>query len=216
MKRTISLISILVLITPILFAQTQPVIELDSVDFSQGSTVMHALQVRASTTAFDTTMITPQQLSALLWAANGVNRPESGKRTAASATNAQDIDLYVCMEQGIWFYNYALHRLDPVVTGDHRLLVAARQTWTAQAPVFILMVSDISRFNHGTDSIKLIRGAMDAGIVSQNISLYCAAVGLETRIRAVMEKEQLHAVMKLKPSQYLMLNNPVGYSVKED
>jgi len=216
MKRQISLIAAMALMAPIAFAQTQPVIELDSVDFSQGSSVMHALQVRASTSAFDTTMISSQELSALLWAANGVNRPESGKRTAASATNAQDIDLYVCMKEGIWFYNPTLHRLEPLVAGDHRPLVAARQTWTTQAPVFILMVSDISRFNHGTDSIKLIRGAMDAGIVSQNISLYCAAVGLETRIRAVMEKEQLHAVMKLKPSQYLMLNNPVGYGVKKD
>lgn len=197
-------------------SQGLAVIELDSVDFTQGSSVMQALQVRASATAFDTTMITTQELSAVLWAANGINRPESGKRTAASATNAQDIDLYVCMKEGIWFYNPALHRLEPVVAGDHRALLAARQTWTLQAPVFIIMVSDISRFNHGNDSTKLIRGAMDAGIVSQNISLYCAAVNLETRIRAVMEKEQLHVVMKLKPTQYLMLNNPVGYRIGEE
>lgn len=197
-------------------AQPLKPIILDSVDFSQGSSVMEALQVRASTTAFDTAMITSQELSALLWAANGINRPESGKRTAASATNAQDIDLYVCMRDGIWFYNFIEHRLDPVIAGDYRNYVAGRQAWTAEAPLFLIMVSDISRFSHGNDSTKLIRAAMDAGIVSQNISLYCAAVGLETRIRAVMESTSLHEIMKLSSSQYLMLNNPVGYAKKEE
>ncbi|MFO7723338.1 MAG: SagB/ThcOx family dehydrogenase [Bacteroidales bacterium] len=197
-----------------LFLQGQTIM-LDSVDFSQGKTVMGALQVRASATGFDTTMITSQELSALLWAANGINRPESGKRTAASAVNAQDIDLYVCLKQGIYRYNHKNHSLEPVVSGDHRGLIASRQAWTADAPVFVIMVSDISRFNHGNDSTKLIRAAMDAGIVSQNISLYCAAVGLETRIRAVMETQNLHTLMGLKPSQHLMLNNPVGYRKKD-
>jgi SagB-type dehydrogenase family enzyme len=194
----------------IFFVQGQTIL-LDSVDFSQGTSVMEALQMRASATGFDTTMITPQELSALLWSANGINRPESGKRTAASAVNAQDIDLYVSMKSGIYLYDPKKHSLELVVAGDHRGLIASRQAWTADAPVFVMMVSDISRFNHGNDSTKLIRAAMDAGIVSQNISLYCAAVGLETRIRAVMDVQGLHALMGLKPSQYLMLNNPVGY-----
>lgn len=190
-------------------------IELDSVDLSQGLNVMEALKVRESATAFDTAMITSQELSSVIWAANGVNRPESGKRTAPSATNAQDIDIYVCMETGIYLYDHTEHILYPVIDGDHRRLVAGRQPWTAEAPVFLIMVSDISRFSHGNDSTKLIRAAMDAGIVAQNISLYCAAVGLETRIRAIMNKDKLREVMGLKPTQYLMLNNPVGYRPKE-
>ncbi len=190
-------------------------IVLEPVDFSQGSTIMEALQVRASATGFDTSALTPQQLSALIWAANGINRPESGKRTAASAVNAQDIDLYVCTKVGIWKYNPANHQLDTVRAGDYRTFVADRQGWVLDAPVFLIMVSDISRFSHGNDSTKLIRAAMDAGIVAQNISLYCAAVGLETRIRAVMNYEKLREILGLKSTQYPMLNNPVGYRKKQ-
>lgn len=188
---------------------------LDSVDYSQGISVMEALKVRASATGFDTSAITPQQLSALIWAANGINRPESGKRTAASAVNAQDIDLYVATKLGIWKYDPKKHRLDTVIAGDYRTYIADRQTWVLDAPVFVIMVSDISRFNHGNDSTKLLRAAMDAGIVAQNISLYCAAVGLETRIRAVMNYEKLREVLGLKSTQYPMLNTPVGYRKKQ-
>ena len=215
MKKVCFVLITLTIFLRFLNAQTLPVITLDSVDYSQGSSVMEALQVRASATGFDTTMITSQELSALLWTANGINRPESGKRTAASATNAQDIDIYVCTAEGIWLYDHKQHRLIPVVSGDYRKEVAGRQAWTADAPVFLLLVSDISRFSHGNDSTKLIRGAMDAGIVSQNISIYCAAIGLETRIRAVMERDLLHKIMNLKPSQHIMLNNPVGYRKKD-
>lgn len=197
-----------------LTAQEQDTIYLLPVQYEGGKSVMEALQVRASATGFDTTQITPAELSGLLWAANGINRPETGKRTAASAVNAQDIDMYVCMEDGVWLYDHKQHRLVPVTAVDHRALIASRQAWTAEAPVFLLLVSDISRFSHGNDSTKLIRAAMDAGIVSQNISLYCAAMGLETRIRAVMDSQSLHKALGLKPTQYLMLNTPVGYKQK--
>ncbi len=215
MKKICLVLISITLFTGFANSQTLPVITLDTVDYSQGSSVMEALKVRASATGFDTTMITSQELSALLWAANGVNRPESGKRTAPSATNSQDIDIYVCTSDGIWFYDHKLHILVPVVPGDYHKEVAGRQAWTADAPLFLLLVSDISRFSHGNDSTKLIRAAMDAGIVAQNISLYCAAVGLETRIRASMERDLLHKLLKLSPSQYLLLNNPVGYKKKD-
>ncbi len=197
------------------FSQEIKPIQLDTIDYSQGKSVMEALQVRASATEFDTTDIAPHQLSAVLWAANGINRPESGKRTAASAVNAQDIDVYVCNKKGIWLYNPQAHRLDPVVAGDYRGITAGRQAWTAGAPLFLILVSDISRFSMGTDSAKLVRAAMDAAIVSQNISLYCAAVGLETRIRMSMDQQKLREVMGLSSSQYLILNNPVGYRKKK-
>jgi SagB-type dehydrogenase family enzyme len=192
----------------------KPVV-LDSVDFSQGSSLMAAMKRRASATGFDSSAITPQQLSALLWCANGINRPSSGKRTAASAINAQDIDVYVCTRMGIWMYNPQKHQLDTVAAGDFREWVAGRQTWVLNAPVFLILVSDLSRFSQGNDSTRLTWADMDAGIVAQNISLYCASVGLETRIRAVMEYEKLRVAMKLKPSQCLILNTPVGYQKKQ-
>ena len=172
---------------------------------------MKALSLRASAKEFDTTKINLQDLSDLLWASNGVNRPELGKRTAPSAVNAQDIDVYVCMEQGIYLYNAKKHILDLIIDGDYRKLIAGRQDNFAKAPIFFLLVSDISRFSFGKDSLKLIWAAEDAGIVSQNISLFCASVGLATRPRVTMDYNKLREVLKLKESQYLILNNPVSY-----
>jgi nitroreductase len=84
----------------------------------------------------------------------------------------------------------------------------------AKAPVICVLVSDISRFRAGADSLKLIWAAEDAGIVSQNISLFCASIGLATRPRASMDQQKLREILKLKDTQHLMLNNPVSYRIK--
>jgi SagB-type dehydrogenase family enzyme len=197
-----------------LIAQTPKTIILNPPDLTRGLPVMKALSLRASANDSDTTRITHQDLSDLLWAANGVNRPESGKRTAPSAVNAQDIDVYVCMEGGMYLYNAKKHVLELVISGDYRKFVAGRQENYAKAPVLCLLVSDISRFKFGSDSLKLILAAEDAGIVSQNIALFCASVGLATRPRITMDQAKLRDILKLKTSEYLMLNNPI--SIKKD
>jgi SagB-type dehydrogenase family enzyme len=175
---------------------------------------MKALSLRASTNDFDTTRLAMRDLSDLLWAANGINRSAAGKRTAPSAINAQDIDVYVSMESGMYFYNAKKHVLDLIIDGDYRKLIAGRQENVMKAPVICLLVSDISRFKFGDDSLKLVWAAEDAGIVSQNISLFCASVGLATRPRATMDLTKLHKLLKLKKSQYVLLNNPI--SIKKD
>jgi SagB-type dehydrogenase family enzyme len=195
-----------------LFAQKT--IVLNPPDITRGLPVMKALSLRASATDFDTTGIKMQDLSDLLWASNGINRPDVGKRTAPSAINAQDIDVYVSMESGIYLYDAKKHVLDLMINGDYRKLIAGRQENVAKAPVICLLVSDISKFKFGGDSLKLVWAAEDAGIVSQNISLFCASVGLATRPRATMDLIKLHELLKLNKSQYLMLNNPV--SIKKD
>jgi SagB-type dehydrogenase family enzyme len=171
---------------------------------------MRALSVRASASDFDTTNIGLPDLSDLLWAANGINRPESGKRTAPSAVNAQDIDVYVCMEHGVYLYDAKKHLLNLIINGDYRKLAAGRQENVAKAPVICLLISDISRFKFGSDSLKKVWAAEDAGIVSQNIALFCASVGLATRPRITMDESKLHQVLHLTKTQYLMLNNPVS------
>lgn len=77
--------------------------------------------------------------------------------------------------------------------------------------LLFFLVSDISRFRFGEDSLRLAWAAMDAGIVSQNISLFCASVGFATRPRAGMNQQKLREILTLKDSQHLMLNNPVSY-----
>ena len=194
-----------------LFAQGTKTIVLNPPDLTRGLPVMKALSVRASEKDFDTAKLKLQDLSDLLWAANGINRPDIGKRTAPSAQNAQDIDIYVVMKSGIYLYDAKKHILESVADGDYRKLVADRQENFAKAPVICLLVSDISRFRNGGDSLKLAWAAFDAGIVSQNISVFCASVGLATRPRASMDQQKLREIMKLKDSQRLMLNDPVSY-----
>jgi SagB-type dehydrogenase family enzyme len=210
MKKIIIFASITIALNT-LYAQDPKTIILNPPDLTRGLPVMTALSLRASATEFDTTCLNLQDMSDLLWAANGINRPESGKRTAPSARNYQDIDVYVVMKSGAYLYNHNKHCLDFIAGGDHRALVAGRQENFTVTPLFCTLVSDFSRLSSGNDSSKMITAAYDAGIVSQNISIFCASVGLDTRVRATMDKEKLREILRLKDSQHLMLNNPVGY-----
>jgi nitroreductase len=193
-----------------LFAQNTRSIVLNPPDTTRGFSVMKSLSLRASATKFDTTNLNLQDLSDLLWAADGINRHEIGKRTAPSAMNAQDIDVYLFNNSGIYLYNASKQVLDLVVDGDNRGLFPGR-TGSATPSVICLLVSDISRFRSGSDSLKMVWAGDDAGIVSQNISVFCASVGFATRPRSSMDQQKLRALLKLKDTQFLMLNQPVSY-----
>jgi SagB-type dehydrogenase family enzyme len=196
------------------YSQELKPITLNPPDTKRGSPVMQALALRASHREFLEKKLDLRDLSDLLWAANGINRPENGKRTAPSAMNAQDVDVYAFTEEGIYLYDAAKHTLNPVAAGDQRSLFAGRQPSATSPPVILVMVSDISRFRPSPDSLKLVWAAMDVGTVSQNISLFCAGIGLSTVPRAGMNQAKLREVMKLKETQHIMLNNPVGYPKK--
>ena len=210
MKRTLLLISLLIL-TSSMFAQSTKSLLLNPPDTTRGLPFMKAMSLRASASDWDSTDLDLQDLSDLLWAANGINRPETGKRTAPSAHNAQDIDLYVSMKSGIYLYDAKKHLLELVDDMDCRTLIAESQQAVASAPVICVLVSDISRFEVGEDAEKLFWAAADAGIVSQNISIFCASVGLATRPRASMDLQKLRQILKLKDSQHMLLNHPVSY-----
>jgi nitroreductase len=212
--KKISILIVLIAFVAKLNAQELKSIVLNSPDKTRGLSVMQAFEKRASASAFSGDKLKIQDLSDLLWAADGINRPELKKRTAPSAMNAQDIDIYVFMMEGVYLYNAAINILEPIVSGDQRLLVAGRQTEFANAAVILLMVSDLSRFPGNDDAGKLSMAAMDAGLVSQNISIFCAGVGLITRPRATMDQVKLMEILKLKDSQHPLLNNPVSYPVK--
>jgi len=203
------LTTVMVIITTTMGMAQTATIRLNSPSADRGLPVMKAFALRASATSWDTTSLTLQDLSDLLWAAAGVNRPETGKRTYPSAMNSQDIDVYVLLRQGAYLYDAPRHELKLIKEGDFRTYAADRQAEVAKAPVICLLVSDISRFKYGTDSTKLLTASIDAGIVSQNIALFCAGTGLATRPRASMNKQKLHEILQLKDSQHIILNNPV-------
>lgn len=210
MKKIISLFWLISLVS-YSFAQVTKDIVLNKPDTTRGLPVMKALSLRASATNWDTTGIKLQDLSDLLWAANGVNRKAIGKRTAPSAMNDQDIDVYVFMKAGAYLYDANKNILNFVAAGDNRSLCAGRQTFDVMPPVFCVLISDISKFKNGQDSMKIVLAAEDAGIVSENISIFCASAGFATRPRATMDQKKLKDLLHLKASQYMMLNNPVSY-----
>lgn len=187
-------------------------IKLNAPDLARGATIMKAFEKRASATKFNEKELSLQDLSDLIWAADGINRPESGKRTAPSATNAQDVDIYVFTKNGVYFYDAKTNTLVARIEGDNRAMVAGAQPAFAKAPVMLLLVSDISRFRGDDTARKLSWAAMDAGIISENICLFCSGAGLVTRPRAFMETEKIKQLLNLSSTQYPLLNNPVGYA----
>lgn len=214
MKRTILFFALSVF-TLQLSAQDAVVIKLNDHCKYRGFNIMETFQKRSSTNSYQTRELSLLDLSDLLWAANGINRPESGKKTAPSAMNSQDVDIYVSRADGTFLYDAAANRLVLVTTDDLRPLMEGRRP--LGAPVILLLVSDMARYKNYTpgdpDKNKHLyeMGAIDAGIVSQNISLFCAGAELGTRPRAGMDQDALRKALKLKDSQVAWLNHPVGY-----
>ena len=167
--------------------------------------LVDALTQRQSVREYATTALTDQELSNVLWAACGINRPETKKITAPSAINAQDIMVFVCREDGAWRYEPDGQSLVKVSSLDLRKAVAGRQEFAAAAPVCLVLVSDVSRVHDRREF-----GAMDAGYVSENIYLICTAMGLKTVARASMERDALVRELGLSDSQIPMLNHPIG------
>lgn len=181
-------------------------------DKNRSVTLMKALSDRHSEREYASKELSLQDLSDLVWAANGINRPD-GKRTAPSALNKQDIDIYVVMKKGAYLYKPQSHTLQPVAKGDHRAAVAGGQDFVKSAPVCLVLVSDLSRFGSSDQHVQLM-AAVDAGTVCQNINLFCAAAGLATVPRATMDKTALKSILKLTDTQLPLMNNPVGYPRK--
>ncbi len=187
------------------------IIKLTEPDKTLDVSLMQALSDRKSQREFAEKQLSLEELSSLLWAANGVNR-EDGRRTAPSAVNSQDIDIYVCMASGAYLYDAKQSQLERITTEDLRPAVCGQQQLVA--PMFLVMVADLSRYPEGIASQRqVVEGLakMDAGYVSGNIGLYCAAAQFATVPRASMDKEALTKALNLKDSQILILNNPVGY-----
>jgi len=194
-------------------AQERKVIRLDAPDKAGGTPAMKVFNDRHSDREFAADALKPRDLSTLLWATNGINRTD-GKRTAPSARDVKDVDVFVLLEEGAYLYDAQAHALNLVTAGDHRALVAAGQTFAQTAPVCIVLASDMSRMGDPANENTRMMCAVDVGIVNQNINLACAALGLATVPRATMDKEGLKKVLKLKDSHLLLMNNPVGYPKK--
>jgi len=178
-----------------------------------GRPLMQALKDRKTSRDFNSEKISLQMLSNLLWAAFGINRPDSGRRTAPSAVNWQEIDLYITLPEGVYLYDAKNHLLQPVSKGDIRGMTG-RQSFVKEAPVNLIYVADFSRMGKASNEDKEFYSAADTGMVVQNVYLFCASEGLATGVRAFIDKPALAKAMQLRPDQKIVLAQSVGYPKK--
>ena len=174
---------------------------------------MEALAERKTSREFAPTRLPLEKLSNLLWAAYGVNRPASGSRTAPSAHNRQTIDLYVAIPEGLYLYDAAKHRLQPVAPDDARA-ISGTQDFVAKAPlnlVFVAQMNKLERPEGVTDIDAHEWVAVEAGAIAQNVYLYCASEGLATVVRAGVQREAFTKLAKLPADRRILLGQTVGY-----
>lgn len=178
-----------------------------------GMPLMEALKKRESARSFAAETLPPQTVSNLLWAAFGISRTDSGKRTAPSAHNWQEIDIYVAREEGLYLYDPKVHALHLVVAKDIREQTGV-QPFVTVAPINLIFVADLSRMGDASAEGKAFYAAADTGYISQNVYLYCTSEGLATVVRRWIDRPALAKAMNLGPHQDIILAQTVGYPKK--
>jgi hypothetical protein len=189
-----------------------------------GKSVLAALQARRTIRNISAEKLPPQVLSNLLWSAFGVNR-QTGPfgqigRTAASASNSQEIDLYVVMAEGAYLYEAVPHRLTPVVAGDLRAKVSAhgRRGTMANAPVILIFVVDIAKYSKARlqepglkdPEIQKSYYNVATGLVAANVYLFAASADLAAWFHNC-NKSGLATELKLRPQQRVLYAQTVGF-----
>lgn len=180
-----------------------------------GLPLMQALTLRASRRAYSREEISLQVLSNLLWAAFGVNRSASGLRTAPSALNVQDIEIYLATAKGMFRFDARPHALEAVLADDVRALTGT-QSFAGQAPLNLVYVSDYAKLGQSNSrdlggNVNLAWSWAHTGFISQNVYLFCASAGLATVVRAMFNRDSLVEIMGLASTKQITLVQSVGY-----
>ena len=170
-----------------------------------------AFKKRRSTRAFLDASFTLEALSALLWAAFGVNREQQGGRTAPSAHDWKEMEIYVVLAEGAYRYEPRAHRLLLVKAEDLRKYTGM-QDFVAAAPVNLVYVADLSRMVEVAQEDRTFLAGADAGCIAQNVYLYCAAAGLATVVRALIDRRRLAQALGLLINQRITLAQTVGHA----
>ena len=216
MKKMLFVLSLVIVCSTMSFGQKLKPIKLLKPQTDGGKPLMQALKARKSSRVFSDKKLPPQVLSNLLWAACGVNRPVSGKtgkRTAPSSHNCQEIDIYVALPEGLYLYDAKENTLKPVLAKDIRA-VAGRQKFTQKAPLNLIFVANLAKMGRGDQKTKDFYSATDTGFISQNVYLFCASEGLATVVLGYVDRALLSREMGLNANQKIILSQPVGYPSK--
>jgi SagB-type dehydrogenase family enzyme len=208
-----TLFVILLAVPTLSLAQELKPVSLPSPQTEGGKPLMQALKDRHTTREFSSERLSPQVLSNLLWAAFGINRPDTGKRTAPSAMNWQEIDIYVATADGLYVYDAKGNKLDPVLADDVRG-ATGMQPFVKDAPLDLVYVADLAKTGKSSAEDKNFYTAADAGFIAQNVYLFCASEGLAVVVRGNVDRAALAKAMKLRPDQKILLGQTVGYPKK--
>jgi len=184
-----------------LSACAQQNIKLPAPQKSGGKSLMEAIALRQSTRSYESKAISEQQLSNILWAAYGFNRAD--KRTVPSANNKQAFEVYVAMEKGVYLYDAAANTLELKIAKDLRE-VTGRQPFVKTAPVNLVFVYDTKKQPNENMAYA------DCGFISQNVYLVCAAEGLATVVRGMVDPA-LHQAMSLPADKKIVMAQTIGY-----
>ena len=192
-------------------------INLPAPDKTGGKPLMQALNERQSIRTFTKDNLSQQQLSDLLWAGWGINRADQKKRTAPSARNVQEIEVYVALPGGLYLYVAESNMLKQINNKDLRKLCGT-QDFVAEAALNLVYVADMAKLGKKEgDEIKdsdLLSSYANTAFIAQNIYLYCASANLGCVIRGMVPKEQLAPEMGLRSNQRIILAQTVGVPQK--
>jgi DNA uptake protein ComE-like DNA-binding protein len=204
------LVFVALLLAASLSAEELKSVQLPAPQLDKGKILMQALVERKSSRLFSVNKLSNRILSNMLWAACGINRPDSGHRTSPSGMNWQEIDVYVATSEGLFLYVEKEHSLKPVLNQDIRSLTG-KQPFVSEAPVNLIYVADYSKMGGANTEEKIFYSAADTGFISENVYLYCASEGLATVVRGLIDREALADAMKLRVNQKIILAQTVGY-----
>lgn len=187
-------------------------IELVKVDPVGGATINEALWARKSSRNFTYESLTLEELSGVVWAAAGINRPENNHLTAPSALALYPIITYVFLPEGVYRYEAEPHHLVRVVEGDYREFSAA-QEFAYTAPVNLVYIADLGRYDSSrfTREVALNLAGLDAAGYAENVNLYAAGHNLKAITRGSYKATEILSLLDLNPEQYsIALAQTVG------
>jgi len=212
MRKIYSVLALILVFTLLLpqktYSDQLKPIKLNAPNMYGGKPLMIALKQRKSDRSFSRKDLPLDVLSNLLWAASGINRP-NGKLTSPTASNWQEIDIYVALKKGLYLYDRKKNTLRGVLAEDIRQYVG-RQDFTQIAPVNLIFVANFSKMSDNLDN-NIFYSATDTGFISQNVYLFCASEDLATVVLGYVDKPLLEKKMRLNKDQRVILTQPVGY-----
>ena len=175
-----------------------------------GGDLMHALRLRRSTRSFSPRPLPDDVLSTLLWAACGINRSVTGGRTAPSAHGWREVDVFAALPEATYLYDAAANALLPAARKDLRALTGV-QDYVGSAPLNLVYVADFARMTGASEEERNFFAATDAAAIAQNVYLFCAAKGLATVVRGLVDRKKLASALGLRLEQRVVLAQSVGF-----